>query len=282
MMRGARFCGVSMLLVLAASLGVAPRADAATKIKVVRSDAKVVKPGRVASQRIACPKGMSVMSGGVSVTPGALTALAESLPFDGRDKDEQRDDGWRAVAINLDATKIKMRAYAVCSKGIPLLHIAFAVAAAPGLKQDVVNCPVGTEVVGGGVGLRTKDTGTRMVGSSPADGNDADSERDDRWFGEMFNPTAEPIPMTIAGICAEGTHDYTVATGNNNGVAFETSVVCADGSPLVGGGVFFAGSSSDLSVQSIYPEGPFWKAIGANQSGAGIDQTVVAICREDA
>ncbi len=64
---------------------------------VVRTKTGTVRPNKVASLNVGCPRRMHATAGGVGTDNGLIR---RSLPFDGGDNDAAPDDGWRGTVYN--------------------------------------------------------------------------------------------------------------------------------------------------------------------------------------
>jgi hypothetical protein len=78
-----------------------------------------IKPASAKSAKLSCPDGMSVTGGGGFIFgPAASGWLFASHPFDGRDRKQKPDDGWKVSAFNDDELEgTQMIAYAICRPG---------------------------------------------------------------------------------------------------------------------------------------------------------------------
>ncbi|MDX6586309.1 MAG: hypothetical protein QOI31_782 [Solirubrobacterales bacterium] len=133
---------------------------AEAKIERLKSKQKEVGAGEQASQKLKCPNGMHVLSGGVYTTGSSLEdEVAGSAPFDGPDSDKKADDGWRG-AINAGPAAKQMRTYATCSNSVDATYkrADFAFGGNFEAEKTQVDCPDGTEPIGGGLTVAGKST----------------------------------------------------------------------------------------------------------------------------
>jgi Collagen triple helix repeat (20 copies) len=73
------------------------------------------------------------------------------------------------------------------------------------VTQDVVSCPDGWSVTGGGIDTTANDA-IMTQESYPEDGPDADTVNDDAWLGEILNTRDTiSIRMTVWAICSQAT-----------------------------------------------------------------------------
>ena len=159
---------------LIATLGMAFLASGAVadaKIERLKSKPKDVPAGKQATQKLACPQGMHVLSGGAYTSGSSLEdEVAGSAPFDGRDRDKRPDDGWKGE-INAGPEDETMRTYAICSNTLKAVYKDEELDYSPtGLVEGVsVGCAVDTTPIGGGIGVPGKDTQVVVGSDLPCD-----------------------------------------------------------------------------------------------------------------
>jgi hypothetical protein len=160
------------------------------------------------SDGVACPSGMVVTGGGVSLDLRSAKAYVSSTaPFDSPaidDPDAVREDGWGGT-VSLDGTKdAYMRVTAICT--VPDGTIwdypeTTKTLSADGFAVDATaECDPGWVVTGGGV-THNDDFAVSVHSTEPFDSPlDGNSRREDGWTGKLSNPSGASVMTTIA-IC---------------------------------------------------------------------------------
>ena len=257
-------------------------AVADAKIEYLKSKAKPVKASKQESQKLACPSGMHVLSGGVYTTGGSLEdEVAGSAPFDGADRDKQADDGWRG-AINAGATDEKMRTYAICSNTLRTTYrqAKFDYAPTGLITGTEPECPGSSEPVGGGVTVPGNSTQVPIVVSYPDAGG---------WGSGLISyagdgkATAHAICSGEPGIANTSASESTSANTQNR-----IDVSCPDGSSAIGGGgVFVPDSDDDVELATLNPSDGIdddekpddgWTTWFNNQTSSSADTVTFVVC----
>ena len=157
------------------------------------------------SLKVACPKGTSVIGGGVGITGHThLQEVATSRPFDGKDRDHKPDDGWSGRANNGLSTGVTMTVAAVCALLGSFTYVKSSATSVADNTQGsaVANCPVGTSVTGGGESITGTTLDTEVGDSFPIDGVDAGTTPDNGWQGTANNDgTGRSQTMQVFAIC---------------------------------------------------------------------------------
>jgi hypothetical protein len=168
--------------------------------------AKATLGSRVAL-RVRCPAGTSVTGGGVHVTHAGSSPFVKvnsSEPFDGPDADARRDDGWLASASNEGDPRETMTTFAICATSGSYKYVTGTSTNIPDGTQRTAkaNCPGGTSVTGGGVHVGGADPEVNVHSTSPFDGPDADTRRDDGWLASATNETGTDAVLLTYAVCA--------------------------------------------------------------------------------
>jgi hypothetical protein len=158
---------------------------------------------------------------------------------------------------------------------------------------QVVFCPEGTEVTGGGVSISGPASVTIEVNSSfPLDGPDFGETPEDGWQGSGSNGTGTAQSMIVWAICSTITnvHIYMVKQDVAGPVqTFEAEPVCPEGQDVVGGGIGTTGSPTHgHEVAATYPTDSTdagstpedaWRSALNNRTGSNTPFLAYAICQ---
>ncbi len=278
------------LAVVSGTFAVASPADAANFNIVVAK--RSVSPGEAgALLKAKCPKRSRVVSGGVEIEGGlSLAKIVSTYPFDSRDRNKVPDDGWIGVASNLSSLTVAMRTYAVCTRlGLSGITYHSRLTDIDHLTSiaAIMDCPAGTEVTGGGGAVRGRSPLLDLDSSRPV-ARDPDDIANDGWIIGVRNTSGAEVPVVVYAICsAENlSHSTSVFTALDNAKSSETRFCPAD-RELVGGGAGVAVQDGHelVSTRPLIGTDPTattddgWHVETSNDSGAGRDITVTAICR---
>ena len=230
------------------------------------------------------------MSGGAQWNLlGANVALVSSAPFDDRDRNKARDDGWVATGHNGSLNDKTLTVHAVCGKGVKLSYRSKKV------KVPTGSAPLGVALncksrkqrpVGGGAILGSTHPSVRLRGSIPHDIFDSvadpDGEPDDGWRVAANNASGQTVKMRVFTICeAKGTYRYEfqgVAFGATGAVSFEPG--CDPGEvSLNGGGEISLPGDPALYLQESYPIPNGIHVSARNDGSPGADFVTYTICR---
>lgn len=166
---------------------------------VYRTRSKTVVNTNTVSKSVPCPSGTRVTGGGAwTDTPFLHREIASSGPVDGPDNDTKVDDMWavRVVLEENPKTQQTLHAYAICARN---LRLSYHSTNEPGTSEDLVPCPSGRKVVGGGVVTQGTSPDTELVYSAPFDSDDPRSQRDDGWSAGVRQ--VEPSVWAVTSIC---------------------------------------------------------------------------------
>jgi len=158
-----------------------------------RSNAAKVAVGHARTVGLRCPNGTHVSAGGGYATgipghPGAPDGayVNSSFPFDGRDRGDAPDDGWRVRIYNVsDTPKAQIHVSAICITEGPRYVTAGPVTMTPGTPSAVLDstasaCPDSRHISAGGIRLaKAPAANVRPYKIMPYDLGDADSIPDD-------------------------------------------------------------------------------------------------------
>ena len=181
-----------------------------------RSNAAKVAVGHARTVGLRCPDGTDVSAGGgyASGTPGHPTTgegsyLNSSFPFDGRDRGDAPDDGWRVRIYNIsDTPKAQINVSAICVTERPRYVTAGPVAMTPGtpsasLASTAAACPDSRHISTGGIRLaKAPAANVRPYKIMPYDLGDADSIPDDALrAGAEVLAGSTAAKATMTAIC---------------------------------------------------------------------------------
>ncbi len=255
------------------------------------SDSKSVsnaEPGRT-KDAVKCPAGRHVTGGGVEVTGDDSTLdleVGSTLPT-------KHNTGWSGGANNSGPSNGDMTVTAICEKGAFVYKTVKATVPVDKAVRKVAKCPLGTHVIGGGVGA-PGDHGVEVFLSEPRDGPDKGTKFDDAWGGGVDSSQNTKTKMTVTAICAHlGKHAVKKVVGPKQVIPNNTEdsgkAMCPTGTHVVGGGSHTAPHSTDSEVESSFPiDGPDsdstpddgWKSFANNDgSGATLKLHAVALCK---
>jgi len=166
---------------------------------------KNVPPNTQGHLKVSCPAGSELTGGGVRIGGGThKQEVATTAPFDGSDADHRPDDGWQGRANNGLSRRVTMTVDAVCARRGTFSYVHSA-RQSVGNNQQVtssIDCPTGTKVTGGGVGITGTSLGIEVADTFPFDGSDADHTPDDGWQGAANNDSSGQLQkMQVFAIC---------------------------------------------------------------------------------
>jgi Ca2+-binding RTX toxin-like protein len=298
--------------------GAAPGSDAtiaATRFTVAGASAGtgIVTGTGVAS----CPDGTRVVGGGVSrvdQTNQPYEVVVQSGPVDEGGSPATTDSGdiarsWFAAVRNNSDVAHDYRVFATCSAGSDATIAAktFTVGRNAGAEASVP-CPVGTRVIGGGVGKTSPlDTSFTKLGiSAPLDetGEEVTTDTGDvarSWFASVANFSVVSVEHKVFALCSAGS-DATIEAKSfpvGDSSAGDALVTCPAGKRVLGGGVGLGQVSTSGGIE-IRQSGPVdatgqaansqsgdiarsWYAYVENVIGSGTRVfRVLALCATDA
>ncbi len=126
------------------------------------------------SAQARCPGDSKVLSGGVELSSAAAgLSMKSSYP-------SGRGTKWTGVASNSGTgSSFSFDVYAICAaRG----HYAYRSASSSGAFGSGVSCPIGSQLVGGGIQTFGSSLTRAIYESRPGDGTDSDTAEDDAWF----------------------------------------------------------------------------------------------------
>jgi hypothetical protein len=276
--RSAHAAVVALALLIAACVAAAP---AGAKTVIVKSHKKDIPDGGQATQKLPCPQGMHVLSGGGYSTGGSLgDQLAESAPYDGHDHGSRPDDGWLASFNSLTLSGRRMLTFATCSDSIRATYRHHASNLTAFGTESVVECPDGTHAVGGGLTVAGDATDAPMGASVTFTGG--------TWVSWTEFGNGDGV---VHAVCAKG-HGFTYPTQTEsvaNGFQSFVVATCPPGSKLIGGGAVAVdvGEETAVSLASLDPTDPDgrfqppwrrWEGWLNNESGSAQNLRTVAVC----
>ena len=161
-----------------------------------------------------------------------------------------------------------------------------------GQENAFANCPVGTEVTGGGVHVSGKSAQLEVNSLRPTDGPDEGTLFDDAWQARENNGTEGAATLNAFAVClAGGSLNHVFSPGENLALFSEASskVPCPVGTSVLGGGIFIIGPSGEtnLAIESTEPfDGPDgdtkrddgWMGVGLNETDTDSTMQTYAIC----
>ena len=120
---------------------------------VFKTHKKTVQPGEKIKVGAACPSGYEVAGGGIR-TPGAIIG---SIPYDDKDRNDRREDGWKVTGYNAGDSAFQLRAIASCvsARDWDLSYQKEGSAnQGPGYVHAFTDCPEGGALAGMGAKAR--------------------------------------------------------------------------------------------------------------------------------
>ena len=154
-------------------------------------------PGDLVTAKAKCPRGTSVLGGGVraETTPELMLA---SAPFDSKDPGLKPDDGWTVRLENGQGIN-DIFAIAICSKKLKPHYATNSTPTGSGELVRTAACDQDEAVVGGG-GAVTGDADAYLNATHPADISDADTTPSDGWRSVAY-VDAGAQALTSYAIC---------------------------------------------------------------------------------
>jgi hypothetical protein len=222
----------------------APTASA-TIVGLARKYNPVPADGQ-ATQKLACPKGMHVISGGGYTTGCSLDdQLAQSAPFDGRDDNRTPDDGWLAP-VNAGLQDRKMKTFATCSDKLAVVYKHRSSNLTGVGPESFVQCPTGKIPVGGGVTVDGRPPDTPMAASTPGS---------EGWYSWTRSPNGNVgVVYAVCARLGSGESKITYHPRTENVAAQGQSLVtarCPKGSRLLGGGAFAPDAGDETAAVDL-------------------------------
>lgn len=233
-----------------------------------------------------CPAGKRAVGGGINTTGPVLTNPFDPPPYevqlsgalDETGLTANTDHGdvarwWYAYVYNRSDALQVFKTFAICSQSSDATVEATAFTLNPGFGTSrAVACPIGTRVVGGGVGT----TGPAAPGSNfyrlqvsgPLNDSGLTTNTDDGdvaryWYGSVYNQSGGPRTFKVIALCSassDATVEATSFTVATNGSAGATAS-CPAGRRVLGGGLgttgpSFSGGGINLLYSSLQLSGP--------------------------
>ncbi len=221
----------------------------ASALQYKTGSSKVIPSGEIATQKVKCPPGSHVVSGGQFIFSGQNEVrLTRSIPYDSQDNDNAPDDGWKTSAAGYAPGGGTLAVTAICDDRLPAYRTTKAKRVgtnASGVRElnGVARCPKGTRTLGGGAQISGAwNAGGVLSHSNP---HPVGSNRQDKgWEATALDfiggPSSFPTDdVKVTTICGEQRPVYVVAEvatpPNSFGEAFAN---CPSGTDLVGGGAW--------------------------------------------
>lgn len=158
--------------------------------------------GGLETARARCPDGQSVYGGGFYTSADKTGVLAiASRPIDGKDRGDERDDGWEATYTNPTADQWSIRAFAQCGPKDVTVKVKSDTAESASQKSLRQSCPQDGRVTGGGAMIEFAGSSGWISTVYPYDGGDANSIRDDRWGAYFENSGVMERKVAVYAIC---------------------------------------------------------------------------------
>ena len=170
------------------------------KVKYKTDQVQVAKDG-VLSEKVMCPAGSGVISGGGHVYRGAQSI---SAPADGNDADHIPDDGWQVKALNTEGNSVDIDLYAVCtSTGVAQYKSHTIKLKHNQAKATAVTCGETFSVIGGGFKVTGSPAKHWASSTKPKDDrSDGNHVPDDRWSIKATNVSnTRSAKATAYAIC---------------------------------------------------------------------------------
>jgi len=202
------------------------------------------------------------------------------------------ENGWIASANNNTGFASRMVVTAICSKGGFVYKSKIRQLAGNGQSTLQVSCPPGTRLSGGGVETGSILPQVEVASTEPFDGRDANTKRDDGWFGAANNGRPGNTDMTVEAVCAKsGSYTYVKSPKSplpDNSQGFD-GVACPQGTQITGGGVDITGVNVGIEVGGTFPSDrgdiglvpdDGWDGVANNDdTGRAEEMQVFGICR---
>jgi len=135
-------------------------------------------PGDLVTAKSRCPRGMSVLGGGLKAETTPETLLV-SAPYDSGDDGNAPDDGW-TIRVENGTGILDIFAVAICSEDLEPAYKAQQSSISTGERTATRECPGDRTVVGGGAAL-SGDLGASLNASRPVDSADNGTTPDNGW-----------------------------------------------------------------------------------------------------
>lgn len=292
-----RFAWLAVLVLCTQVVGGAPASAGSDGLldPTWRSKQGVAASGKQTTFTVMCPKDKPVISGSVGMSNGDVTSVvASSEPIDGSDADKKPDDGWRLVVNNDAGEDARVILSAICAdKKAKLSYKQARDKAAPGQIADAVaSCPVGHQVIGGGVSVSGRSRNTPVNRTDAWDGFDSDTDLDDAWAGRVFNGSKKKIEIVATAICVKPdglvtyhSENFSVPANLRGGPAPECPGSGATPFALGGGigptGQNLTGIYNNGLVRLGSPQADLWNGQASNPNGTSASIRVTVICYDD-
>lgn len=205
------------------------------------TEAQTIKGQKTTEIKATCPGKTHVLSGGLETNGGYGQLSHVGIPFDGKDKDKQPDDGWLIKATGLGSVdKQKVTANAVCSKLKPKYKTDKSSIGAGSEARIEIDCGSLTPVGGGVLGKVTTN-------SAYPDGG--------TWvtYGDNFTHANQRVET--AAVCLDPTGVVT-EDSDDVGLTQHGSVTsldsCDTGMEMIGGGQHNSGTYGEVIERQGY------------------------------
>jgi hypothetical protein len=164
------------------------------------------------------------------------------------------DDGW--VEAGYGPPTAHLTGYSVCIRGAQLRYRSATVPnGSSGLRAASIACGgAAWHVAAGGAFIATSNSWINS--SSPLDGADANSTRDDGWTGRVYDTGGGTGAMSVEAICARGLSLRYVkrAPARLSGArTVSRRVACKPSEHVVGGGARVSGHPDQARVAGTFP-----------------------------
>ena len=293
---------VACVVVLCATL--APPAEAAPGGDATVQPAFFLAPLGEAGATASCPLGRRITGGGLGASVTAPPSLLRvSGPVDENGQTATTLDGdiavsWVGNVINGIAGTVH-RTFAICSatSDAVVYESTFTV---PGLDDGGAfeSCPVGSRVVGGGVGTTDPTIAGLIKQSAPLGaggtvGNTVTGQAGRTWGVLMRNPSAQTRTFRAYVVCSLTSDATIVATSFSvaPGSGGQSAATCPAGRRVLGGGIGTLGNQTrvNLSVPTDQAGaqvgeggvGRQWLAIVSNNDQVARTFKTFALCATD-
>ncbi len=176
-----------------------------SKLEYVSKTLTLGQGAQGASGIAKCPKGTSVIGGGVFVSGpnnGDIEVTSSSPEPAGGSADPTK--GWIAYAYNKSGADQTLSIYAICSSQAAKLKYVSDTETLPSSNQGaagIAKCPKGTSVAGGGAFASGPNNGDIVLSSSSPEpaGGTADPKKG--WIGYATNHSGSSQTLSIYAIC---------------------------------------------------------------------------------
>lgn len=225
-----------------------------------------------------CPKATRVIGGGERNGAGVgQIRLAQTFPYDDRDKGLKPDDGWRVRVVNVSSSKRNVKVGAVCGDArVKYVEQEFNVAATSQTGQENATCPNDMFALSGGVEAG-KNHPLYLNSSFPSD----PSANGATAWGTYVDNTGGASSATVHVMCSKRKPRISRTTVSDIPPAAQGSVAptCPARRIPFGGGQDNGAGYLGIRTNSLGPLGTAaWLAAVDNFGASPVDMGAYVVC----